>query len=169
MKTFRFLSLMIGLALAGCASGHFSSSVKNIGVNTTPQKTVVILAPDKANIFNSMAREQTGWLENQLHTAITHHLSESERFQLGKGAEDGKIVVTGLRHGVLEVSPNNYAVQVVGEFSLFNKAGKKIGDREITSTAGNVQPLTEFEDSKTYQESLISATEKMALELVSDL
>lgn len=169
MKTFRFLSLIIGLALAGCASGHFSSSVKNIGVNTTPQKTVVILAPDKANIFNSMAREQTGWLENQLHGAITHHLSESERFQPGKAAEDGKIVLTGLRHGVLEVSPNNYAVQVVGEFSLFNKAGKKIGDREITSTAGNVQPLTEFEDSKTYQESLTSATEKMALELVSDL
>ena len=170
MKTFRYLSLILAMALLGCASGHFSSSVKTISVNTTPQKEIIILAPDKANVFATVAREHNGWIQAQLRNTIIHQLSQSDRFQPGKGgADDGQINITGIRHGVLEVSPNNYAVQVVAEITLVGHGGKKIGDREITSTSGNVQPLREFEDSKTYEESLINASEKLAVELVSDL
>jgi hypothetical protein len=170
MTTFRYLSLFLAMALLGCASGHFSSSVKTIGVETRPQKEIIILAPEKANVFMTVAREHNAWIQAQLRNTITHQLSQSGRYEPGKGSgDDGQIVITGIRHGVLEVSPNNYAVQVVAEISLVGRGGKKIGDREITSTSGNVQPLREFEDSKTYEESLINASEKLALELVSDL
>jgi hypothetical protein len=169
MQTLRFLSLVMALAIFGCASGHFSSGVKTISVNAKPQKEIVVLAPEKANIFSAVAREHNGWLQAQLQNTITHQLSVSDRYQPGKpGQEDGQIIFTGLRHGVLEVSPNNYAVQIVAEISLM-RGGKKVGEREITSTCGNVQPLISFEDSRLYEESLINASEKLALELVSDL
>ena len=170
MKMLHFLSLAAAVAFAGCASGHFSSSDKSIAVRTTPQKEIVVLAPDKANVFTTMAREQNNWLTAQIQAAITHELSLSSRFQPGKGgAGDAQIVFNSLRHGLLEVSANNYAVQVVAEVSLLGHGGKKVGDREITSTSGNIHTLADFEDSKTYQEALLSAAEKLSLELVSDL
>lgn len=168
MKMHHLLSLVAAALLSGCASGHFSSSVKNVGVNTTPQRGVVVIAPDKANIFASMAREHNGWLEAQLRTAINRHLSESERFEPVKGTGDGTLVFNSLRHGLLEVSANNYAAQVIADISLV-KDGKTIGSREITSTAGDLHPLIDFEDSKIYEEALSNAADKLALELVNDL
>jgi hypothetical protein len=170
MKTHSVLSLAAVLLFAGCAGGHFGSSVKNVGVNATPQRGVVVLAPDKANLFAAMAREHNGWLQGQIRAAINRELSQSSRFQPSKGAaEDGQVVFNSLRHGLLEVSPNNYAAQIVADISLVADNGKIIGNREITSTAGALHSLLDFEDPKTYEDALNNAADKLALELVNDL
>lgn len=169
MKTLTLLSLAAAALLAGCASGHFSSSIKTIGVNTTPPKGVVVLAPDKANLFASMAQEHNGWMEGQVRLAINRELSQSTRFQPAKGSEDGLVIFDSLRHGLVEVSPNTYAAQIVAEVTLKNKNGKVIGGREITSTGGELHTLMEFEDSRVYEAALAGAADKLALELVNDL
>lgn len=170
MKKLALLSLFAVITFAGCSRDHFSSGVKVVGVNSTPRRQTVVLSPSKANSFNSMAQERNGWVEGQLRTSITRELSESGRFQPAKGNEDdGQIVFNSIRHGLLEVSANNYAVQLTADFSLIGKNGKTIGSRELSATAGQIHTLAEFEDSKTYEEALTSAADKLALELVHDL
>jgi hypothetical protein len=169
MKMHNLLFLAAAVLLSGCASGHFSSSVKNVGINTAPARGIVVLAPDKANVFAAMAREHNGWLEGQLRASINRQLAQSERFQPAKGtAGDGVVAFNSLRHGLLEVSANNYAAQVIADISLL-KDGKVVGNREITSTAGDLRPLMDFEDPKIYEEALTNAADKLALELVADL
>jgi hypothetical protein len=170
MKIHSLLSLAAAILFAGCAGGHFGSNVKNVGVNSTPQRGVVVLAPDKANLFGSMAREHNGWLQEQLRASINRELSQSTRFQPVKGTSgEGQIVFNSLRHGLLEVSPNNYAAQVIADISLVTSNGKTIGNREITSMAGELHSLFDFEDPKTYEDALTNASDKLALELVNDL
>lgn len=170
MKKLALLSLFAVITFAGCSRDHFSSGVKVVGVNTTPRKPTVVLSPDKAAFFNSMAKERNGWVEGQLRTSITRELAESGRFQPAKdGGSDGQIVFNSIHHGLLEVSANNYAVQLSADISLIGKNGKSSGSRSITATAGQIHTLAEFEDSKNYEEALTSAADKLALELVHDL
>lgn len=169
MKTQSLFALAAAALLVGCSSGHFSSGVKTVSVNTTPQRGVVLLAPDKAPLFSNMANSRGPWLQGQLRAAINHQLSQSSRFQPAKGAEDGQIVFNSLRHGLIEVSANNYAAQIVADVTLLTKNGKTVGSREITATGGDLHSLIDFEDSKTYEDALIVASDKLALELVNDL
>jgi hypothetical protein len=169
MKQHTLLSLAAAALLAGCASGHFSSGVKTVGVNTAPLRGVTILAPDKATVFAGVARDQNGWLEGQIRASIDKELAQSDRFRPAKGADDGRIVFNSLRHGLLEVSPNNYAAQIVADVSLVDHNGKTIGNRELSSTSGDLHPLVDFEYARTYQQALAGVADKLALELVNDL
>ena len=170
MKKTALLFLFAAITFTGCSRDHFSSGVKVVSVNTTPRRQTIVLSPSKATSFNSMAQERNGWLEGQLRTSITRELSESGRFQPAKGNEDdGQIVFNSIRHGLLEVSANNYAAQLTADVSLVGKNGKTIGSRELSATAGQIHTLAEFEDSKTYEEAMTSAADKLALELVHDL
>jgi hypothetical protein len=169
MKMHHVLSVLLAILFAGCSSGRFSSSVKSVGVNTTPKREIVVLGPDKANIFNTMAREHNGWVQTQLRTSINRELAQTERFQPAKGAEDGQIIFNSLRHGLLEVSANNYAAQITADITLMAANGKVVGNREITSTGGNIHTLSDFEDPKVYEEAITAAVDKLALELVTDL
>ncbi len=170
MKKIALLFLFAAFTFAGCSRDHFSSNVKVVGVNTTPRRATVVLSPNKAISFNNMAQERNGWLEGQLRTSITRELAESGRFQPAKaGDDDGQIVFNSIRHGLLEVSANNYAAQLTADISLVGKNGKVIGSRDLSATAGQIHTLAEFEDSKTYEEALTSAADKLALELVHDL
>ncbi len=170
MKKTALLFLFAAITLAGCSRDHFSSSVKVVSVNTTPRRPTIVLSPNKAASFNNMAQERNGWIEGQLRTSITRELSESGRFQPAKdGTDDGQIVFNRIRHGLLEVSANNYAAQLTADVSLIGKNGKVIGSRDLSAMAGQIHTLAEFEDSKTYEEALTSAADKLAMELVHDL
>ena len=170
MKKTALLFLFAAITLAGCSRDHFSSGVKIVGVNTTPRKPTIVLSPDKAAFFNTMAKERNGWVESQLLTSITRELAESGRFQPAKDStDDGRIVFNSIHHGLIEVSANNYAVQLSADISLTGKNGKNVGGRSVTATAGQIHTLAEFEDPKTYEEALTSAADKLAMELVHDL
>ncbi len=169
MKIFSLFIIAAAALFTGCSSGHFSSGVKTVSVNTAPQRGVVLLSPDKAPLFASMAGQRGPWLQGQLRAAINHQLLQSSRFQPAKGAEDGQIVFDSLRHGLLEVSANNYAAQIVADITLLTKNGKTVGSREITAMSGDMHSLIDFEDPKTYEDALIGASDKLALELVNDL
>lgn len=170
MKMTALLFLFAAITLAGCSRDGFSSGVKVVSVNTTPRRPTIVLSPERANSFSSMAKERNGWVEGQLRTSITRELAESGRFQPAKGnGDDGQIVFNSIRHGLLEVSANNYAAQLTADVSLVGKNGKTISNRDLTATAGQIHTLAEFEDSKTYEEAMTSAADKLALELVHDL
>ncbi len=170
MKNISLLFLFAAITFTGCSRDHFSSGVKVVGVNTTPRRATTVFSPDKGGSFNSMAKERNGWVEGQLRTSITRELEESGRFQPAKGNEDdGQIVFNSIRHGLLEVSANNYAAQLTADVSLVGRNGKTISTRDITATAGLIHTLSEFEDSKVYEEALTNAADKLAMELVHDL
>lgn len=168
MKFYSLCTIIAAVFLSACSSGHFSSGVKTVSVNTATKRGVVLLAPDKANLFATMARERNGWLESQLRTSIQRELGQSARFQPGQAGADGEVAFIALRHGLLEVSANNYAAQVIAEVEL-RRGGKVVGNRELTATAGDLHSLNDFEDSKIYEAALTNAADKVALELVNDL
>ncbi len=177
--------LAVGL-LAGCSSEHLSTDIRTIAVNPTPRRPVTLLAPHNSDAFSEMANKQDSWLEGRLSSAINRQLAQSVRFQTARNnTADGEIVFDNLRHGLIEVSANNYVVTVNAELTIYSSGASRswrngatrqrtsgdrvAGHRELNSTAGQIHSLEEFENPSTYQESLDSAVEKLAIELVYGL
>jgi hypothetical protein len=186
MKIAHLLAVLaIGL-LAGCSSEHLSTDIRTIAVNAAPRRAVTVFTPRDSDTFSEMANRQHGWLEGRLRGAINRQLAQSVRFQTaGNGGADGEIVFDNLRHGLTEVSADNYVVTINAEITIYSRSNSRswlsdtirqrtsgdrvAGHREITSHAGQIRSLGEFENPKIYQESLDSAVDKLALELVYGL
>ncbi len=186
MKLTQLLALLALGLLAGCSSEQFSSDIRTVAVNSTPRRPVVLLAPHNSDAFSEMANRQHGWLQNHLRDAINRQLAQSGRFQATRDDRaDGEIAFDNLRHGLLEVSAHNYVVTVNAELTIYSNdtsrswrnrtarqrtnSNRVVGHRELNSTAGYLHSLEEFENPGTYQESLDSAVDKLALELVHGL
>ncbi len=121
MKTAYLLNVFAALSLVGCSGDHFSSKVHSVAVNSTPRHSYVLLSPTGADAFSAMAKKEGGWLEDSLRAAINHELRQSRRFEPARsGQPDGEVVFDSLRHGLVEVSANNYLVTLTVEFTLTN-------------------------------------------------
>ncbi len=159
------------IAFSGCASDHLPSSVRTVSLAPAARQQPVVLAPAKANVFSRMAGERSTWAANQLRAAIAREIANGGRFQTqptGSGSADAQIAIETLRHGVIEVSANNFAVTVSGTVSITHGA-KNLGTREFSATSGDIRPLLDLEDPRNYEAALQGALDKAALELVADL
>ena len=104
-----------------------------------------------------------------VRSTIAREIAAGGRFQfVPTGGGDAQITIDSLRHGLIEVSANNYAVTVAGSVSVTH-GGKDLGPREFSATGGDIRPLAEFEQSATYEAALQTAFDKVALELVAGL
>ena len=166
---FGFVAVAAFIALAGCANDHLPSSVRTVSLAPAARQQPVVLAPSKATVFARMAEERSTWAANQLRTAIARELASGGRFQpQPTGTGDAQIAIETLRHGVLEVSANNFAVTISGTVSI-TQGTKSLGVREFSATSGDIRPLLDFEDPRNYEAALQGAFDKAALELTAAL
>jgi hypothetical protein len=159
----------VAVAFSGCASEHLPSSVHAISLAPEARRAPVVLAPTRAAAFTRMANERDSWAANQLRSAIARELVATGRFQAAPaGGGDAEISIETLRHGLIEVSANSYAVTVSGAISI-NQGAKSLGQREFSATGGDIRPVAEFEEPQVYEAALQGAFDKVALELVTAL
>jgi hypothetical protein len=164
-----FAVIAVAVAFSGCASEHLPSSIHAISLSPSARRAPVVLAPARASAFAQMANEHATWAANQLRSSIARELTATGRFQAApNGSGDAEIAIDTLRHGLIEVSANSYAVTVSGAISI-TQGGKSLGQREFSGTGGDIRPLVDFEDPQKYKAALQGAFDKVALELVSAL
>ncbi len=129
----------------------------------------MILSPARENYFSQIAREHNDWLVTALNTAVRRELANGGRYQNAPtGTADAEITFETLRHGLIEVTADNYAVQLSGSASV-TKGSKQVSSHDFSSTSGAIRPLKDFEDTKNYEEALQGVVDKVALELVTSL
>src|SRR4051812_36890327 len=138
--------------LTGCSSSHLPGDVRTISLAPAARRPPVVLAPAKATTFARMADAHGTWAANQLRATISRELANGGRFQPATtGQGDAEITIESLRHGLVEVSADHYAVTVAGTVTITHGA-KNLGQREFSGTGGDVRPLMDFEDPKTYED-----------------
>jgi hypothetical protein len=159
----------VALAFSACAGSHLPPDARSVSLAPAARRPPVVLAPARATAFARMADEHGTWAANQLRAAIAREIAAGGRFQAAPtGTGDAEISIESLRHGLIEVSSNSYAVTVAGSISI-KKGQADLGQREFSGTGGEIRALSDFEDPKNYEAALQGALDKVALELVTAL
>lgn len=166
---FGLAAAVVVVAFSACAGNHLPSDVRSVSLAPAARRPPVVLAPARGTAFARMADERGAWAVNQLRASIARELAAGGRFQpLPNGTGDAEITIESLRHGLIEVSANSYAVTVAGAISILHGA-KSLGQRDFSATSGEIRPLTDFEDPGIYEAALQGTFDKVALELVSGI
>src|SRR5215207_86197 len=130
----------VALAFAGCASDHLPSDARTISLAPSARQAPVVLAPARASSFARMANERGTSAVNQLRSAIAREIAAGGRFQASPvGSGDVVMTIDSLRHGLIEVSANSYAVSVAGSVSI-TRGEKSLGTREFSGMGGDIRP-----------------------------
>jgi len=152
-----------------CAKNELPSGIRTVSIAPAARQAPLVLAPARATAFARMAEERGSWAVNELRAAISRELAASGRFQAApSGSGDAQIAIESLRHGLIEVSANRYAVTVAGAVNL-HRGSENLGQRDFSGTSGDIRSLAEFEDPAVYEEALRGTLSKVALELVAGL
>lgn len=166
---FRLFAVALALVTGACASKQLPGNVRTVSLAPAARQTPVVLAPSRATGFARMAAERNTWAVNQLRSTISRELAAAGRYQpVPTGQGDAQITIDTLRHGLIEVSANQYAVSVAGTISVA-RGNESLGQHEFSGTSGQISPLSEFEDPAKYEEALQGTFDKVALELVTGL
>jgi hypothetical protein len=163
------IALVMAILLSACASNHLPPDVWSISLAPAARRPPVVLAPANGAAFARMADERGTWAVNQLRSTIAREIAAGGRFQSAPtGLGDAEISIGSLRHGLVEVSANSYAVTIAGTVSIA-RGGKDLGPREFSATGGDIRPLADFEQPANYEAALQTTFDKAALELVTAL
>jgi hypothetical protein len=170
MKPSLFLFTIATLALGGCAS-HLSSKIHNLNVAKGTAKPTAVIAPPQETNFADFAARQSPFVEQELGNSTANAIAKFGRFSSvpGRGA-DATVMFDSIRHGVTRVSNNLYAPIVEANVRVVGENGKILLRRHQSATSGEIHPLEEFvRNSALYREAIDIASEKLGIEIASDL